>query len=161
MTHPDHGAAPGGGTAPRVTVEITPGPRRATARVGGEIDADNAHEVRADLTAAIDASEAGIDLDLASLSFCDSSSLHLLLDLSHLATVTGKTLVLESVPPHLSRLLDITGTARAFTIRTSPGDREHPLANRPGSRGEAGAVGTEAPRLPHRVDPAIAYGDEP
>lgn len=130
MTCPDRGPAAREG-APTVSVDIRPGPHRTTARVGGEIDADNQTGVRTDLGAALEASGTGVDLDLSGLDFCDSAGLHLLLDLNQLAATTDKTLVLGSVPPYLIRMFEITGLAATFTLRD------------------------------HRVvDPAIAYDEE-
>ncbi|MFD7631844.1 STAS domain-containing protein [Streptomyces sp. NPDC059851] len=54
---------------------------------------DDAADLRRDLTVALAASRSGLDIDLAAVTFCDSSGLHVLLDLDRLALQTGKTLV--------------------------------------------------------------------
>ncbi|MER7537576.1 STAS domain-containing protein [Streptomyces sp. NPDC097704] len=82
---------------PEHAVVFEPGSERALARVSGEIDRDDATEVREALTAALDASRIGLDVDLTAVSFCDSSGPHALLDPSGEARAAGKTL--SSSPP--------------------------------------------------------------
>ncbi|MYT23602.1 hypothetical protein GTW69_25510, partial [Streptomyces sp. SID7760] len=72
MTYSDSERDP---AAPMVSVAVRPGPRRTRAEVGGEIDADNCGQVREALSAALDASETGLDVGLSALTFCDSSVL--------------------------------------------------------------------------------------
>ncbi|MYT22870.1 hypothetical protein GTW69_21715, partial [Streptomyces sp. SID7760] len=84
---------------------------------------------------------------------------HLLLDLHHAATTTGKTLVLHSPRPQFTRLLDFTGTTPVFTIHT-------PAPHPPDPEGRHTVTGGDAARpahhRPHALDPAIAYDeDEP
>ncbi|WP_411103037.1 STAS domain-containing protein [Streptomyces sp. cmx-4-9] len=159
MTHPAHEPSPCD-VAPTVSVEVLPGPQRTTARIIGEIDADNQPGVRADLTAALEASASGLDLDLSALTFCDSAGVHLLLDLDRQAATTEKTLVLDAVPAQLGRLLDITGTLHTFTIRPA-----QPAPHRDG-RPSAGRCGGAPPADSHEHRPAyadsvIAFDDEP
>lgn len=110
MTYSDRERDP---DTPMVTVAVAvrPGPQRTRAEISGEIDADNCGKVRDALNAALDASTAGLDIDLSALTFCDCSGLHLLLDLHLTATTTGKTLVLHAPRPQFTRLLDLTDTA--------------------------------------------------
>ncbi|MGW6847000.1 STAS domain-containing protein [Streptomyces sp. NPDC054958] len=144
---------------PTVVVAVHAGPPRTRAQVSGELDADNRHDVQATLDEALDASTAGLDLDLSALTFCDSAGLHLLLNLHHTATTTGKTLVLHAPRPQLTRLLDVTGTTSVFTIHTP---LAHPSDPRAGRHSVMGGDGTgPSHRRPHAVDPAIAYDDEP
>ncbi|MEV6202457.1 anti-sigma factor antagonist [Streptomyces sp. NPDC051771] len=105
--HPDH-----------VTVVCEPGPERALARVSGEIDMDDAAEVREDLAAALAASRSGLDIDMSAVTFCDSSGLDVLLDLNDRARKGGKTLVLTALSHPVARLLDLTGTQRVLTVHT-------------------------------------------
>ncbi|MFJ6048963.1 STAS domain-containing protein [Streptomyces sp. NPDC092307] len=143
---------------PTVVVAVHPGPRRTRAQVSGELDADNHHDVQATLDEALDASTTGLDLDLSALTFCDSAGLHLLLNLHHTATTTGKTLVLHTPRPQLTRLLDVTGTTVVFTIHTPPAHLSDPHDGRHSAIGGDGTGPSH--RRPHAVDPAIAYDDE-
>ncbi|WP_158076971.1 STAS domain-containing protein [Streptomyces sp. CB02009] len=102
-------------TSPPLAVVIEPGPRRMLARVCGEIDTDNAHELRRTLVAALDSSARGLDIDLSGVTFCDCTALHVLLHLNQLAQQAGKTLVLSALGPRTARLLQITRTHHVFT----------------------------------------------
>ncbi|MFD7980919.1 STAS domain-containing protein [Streptomyces sp. NPDC059071] len=93
--------------------------QRVTARVSGEIDMDDADDLRKDLTAALTASRRGLDVDLADVTFCDSQGLHLLLDLDRLALQVCKTLVLTALSRPVARLLHITGADRVLTVNDS------------------------------------------
>ncbi|MFF0549697.1 STAS domain-containing protein [Streptomyces sp. NPDC004311] len=104
----------------RLAVAVEPGPRRTRVHVSGEIDMNSSPEVREDLTAALDASPSGLDIDLAAVTFCDSSGLHVLLDLHHRAQEAGKTLVLSALSRAIIRLLHITGVQDLLTIQNPP-----------------------------------------
>ncbi|MFD7258236.1 STAS domain-containing protein [Streptomyces sp. NPDC059874] len=102
---------------PAISVDFEAGPQRILARVRGEIDIDHANALREDLVSALEASRLGLDVDLSGVTFCDSSGLHLLLDLNRMASGTGKSLVLTALSRRVSRLLDVTGTQEVFTVR--------------------------------------------
>ncbi|MFB7411435.1 STAS domain-containing protein [Streptomyces sp. NPDC056202] len=109
------------------------------ARVFGEIDMDNADELRRDLTAALDFSACGLDIDLSGVTFCDCTALHVLLRLNQQALGAGKTLVLTALSPRTARLLQITQTKH---VLTTPADPPR----------EAAAAGTGAPTpLDHQI----------
>ncbi|MEU6311693.1 anti-sigma factor antagonist [Streptomyces sp. NPDC047014] len=117
----------------RLAVAVAPGPERTRVRVSGEIDMDDAAEVRADLTAALDASLGGLDVDLAAVTICDSSGLHVLLDMHQLALDVGKTLVLTALSRSVARLLHITGAQDVLTVRnTAVSVTPHSEVRRPG-----------------------------
>ncbi|MEU8434467.1 STAS domain-containing protein [Streptomyces sp. NPDC029216] len=103
--------------APGVTADFEATPQRVVARLCGEIDLEDARGLREDLVTALRASRTGLDLDLSAVTFCDSSGLHLLLDLNRLATETGRTLVLTVLSRPVARLIQLTQTERVFTIR--------------------------------------------
>ncbi|MFI5982361.1 STAS domain-containing protein [Streptomyces sp. NPDC051555] len=107
-----------------VAVTFEPGPRRILARVRGEIDMDDSPGLGEDLTTALTSSRTGLDLDLSSVTFCDSSGLNVLLDLNRLAAATDKTLVLTVVSRPVARLLQLTETQQLFTVRYTPDDSD-------------------------------------
>ncbi|MFI1660439.1 STAS domain-containing protein [Streptomyces sp. NPDC020472] len=109
----------------RFALVFEPGPRRTSARVSGEIDLDNAAEVREALTAALDASCSGLDVDLAALTFCDSAGLHVLLDVHQQALQAGKSLALTALSRPVARLLRITGTQEVLTASDLPAPEAH------------------------------------
>ncbi|WP_045693298.1 STAS domain-containing protein [Streptomyces rubellomurinus] len=93
--------------------------RALVCRLAGEAD----HETRAALDEALaEAVAAGPDLlvvDLAPLTFCDSSCLNALLRAREDAEAAGVWLVLAGPGPQIRRLLAITGTDQVFTVRAS------------------------------------------
>ncbi|HZA85351.1 MAG TPA: STAS domain-containing protein [Acidimicrobiales bacterium] len=54
-------------------------------------------------------------VDLARVTFCDSTGLGALLDIGRLATDEGAVIVLRDVPPAVSRLLDLAGVNDVLT----------------------------------------------
>ncbi|MFB7609918.1 STAS domain-containing protein [Streptomyces gardneri] len=121
ITHPRRPPTLGAGISdtsrlPVAAVDFEPGPKRVLARVCGEIDLDDADGLGQDLTAALDSSICGLDVDLSGVTFCDSSGLHMLLRLNRQAGRSGKTLVLAALGPRVARLLRLTETERLFTI---------------------------------------------
>ncbi|MER6443880.1 SpoIIE family protein phosphatase [Streptomyces venezuelae] len=140
---PDPSANTLGTTLPPATVAVVvaSGPRRVLARVGGEIDPDNAPQLYKDLTAALGASRSGLDLDLSAVTFCDSAGLHILLDLNRLATQSRKSLALTALSRPLDRLLKITGTRPVFTFGDSIDTPAPPVpGGSPALRGPTGEV---------------------
>ncbi|MGW6414816.1 STAS domain-containing protein [Streptomyces sp. NPDC055055] len=81
------------------------GPLRPSARLSGDIDIDDASEVREALTAALDASRGGLDVDLAGVTFCDSSGLGALLAVGRQARQVGKSLVVTALSDPVAHLL--------------------------------------------------------
>lgn len=97
-----------------VTVDARP-----VAVLAGELDLSCAREVRAVLMALVDATEPGGDLhvDLAGVSFCDSSGLIPLVAARKRLGASGGRLVLISPQPAVLRTLLITGLHKVFEIR--------------------------------------------
>ncbi|WP_086824526.1 STAS domain-containing protein [Streptomyces sp. NRRL B-24572] len=127
-----------------VSVIFVPGPHRVLARVSGEIDTADAAGLRQNLTMALTASRGGLDIDLAAVTFCDSSGLHVLLDLNHLALRDGKTLVLTALSRPVALLLRLAGTHHVLTVHGWAAPDIRPVAGRPGPRrpGATGAGGS-------------------
>ncbi|MEV7618418.1 STAS domain-containing protein [Streptomyces sp. NPDC089799] len=109
-----------GRTDDAIAVVIEEGPGRTVARVSGEIDMDAAAGLREDLGAALASSRDGLDLDLAAVTFCDSSGLHVLLDLNRMALEAGKSLALTALSRPVARLLRITGARQVLTAHDRP-----------------------------------------
>ncbi|MFI2735943.1 STAS domain-containing protein [Streptomyces sp. NPDC018711] len=145
-------------TASVLTVVFEPGSQRVLARVCGEIDLEDADELRRDLVAALDSSACGLDIDLSGVTFCDCSGLHVLLRLNRLARHAGKTLVLTALGPRVARLLELTGTHHVFTVRARPAPDEDGIraGDAPGPDVRSGPV-ARPPRgrsVPPPVSPA-------
>lgn len=87
---------------------------RSLAAVVGELDMDGAPELRQSLTAALTTASC-LDLDLAGVSFCDSSGLHVLLEIHRHAEDCGRQSAIVRVSPQVRRLMEVTGTEHLLT----------------------------------------------
>lgn len=118
---------PDGGAADRATVgtpavsplyalvtTARPDGDRLLVKVSGELDLDASERFRAVLREALSRSVRGIDLDLEDVSFCDCSTLNVLLHLRHRALERSKTVVVHSSSAAVDRLLTLTGTRPLF-----------------------------------------------
>lgn len=103
-----------------VSVVFEPGPQQVLAHVRGEVDMDDVDGLRHDLAAALHSSRDGLDVDLSAVTFCDSSGLHILLDLDRLAREGGKSLALTALSRPVARLIRMSGADRLLTIRNQP-----------------------------------------
>jgi anti-sigma B factor antagonist len=68
--------------------------------------------------ALLDRPEPSITIDLAGVSFIDSSGLRSLLEASRRARSLDGEVVLRSVGPEVARLLEITGTEQQFRVES-------------------------------------------
>jgi anti-sigma B factor antagonist len=82
--------------------------------VRGDIDLASASDFEASLRTALDSGPSSVTLDLAALTFIDSSGLRVLVSASKDAQSRGATLGLRNVPRHAQRVLDITGLSEWF-----------------------------------------------
>ncbi|MET9605205.1 STAS domain-containing protein [Streptomyces sp. NPDC006512] len=91
---------------------------RVVVRVGGEMDLDRAPILRGALHAVITQPDAPgeIVLDLAELTFCDSTGLNAFLQARLTALEHGLRISLHAPPGQFLRLLAMTGTAALFPI---------------------------------------------
>ena len=104
--------------------------------VDGELDIVNAGEL-ADAVGAAAGPAGDVVVDLAGVTFIDSTAIHALIDAQHLLTARGQRLRLATPTRIVTRVLDLSGLARNFTIDTA----------RPGSiaaSAPAGEPGLEA-----------------
>ena len=82
--------------------------------VRGEIDLATAPELEARVLGAFEGGPSSIVLDLAALTFIDSSGLRALVSLSKEARERGSSFALRNVPRHAQRVLDLTGLSEYF-----------------------------------------------
>jgi anti-anti-sigma factor len=82
--------------------------------VRGEVDLATASELEAYVNEAFAAAEGSVVLDLAAMTFIDSSGLRVLVALSNDARARSEQLALRNVPRHAERVLDLTGLAEWF-----------------------------------------------
>ena len=107
-----------------VDVEITP--NNVIVRVVGELDMADADQVGHVLVEAAEAGKPIVRLELAGLTFADSSAIKAILVGAQAADERG--VVYELVNPHdrVRRLLEVTGLANVLTIVDEPTYLEGP-----------------------------------
>ncbi|MFQ6143131.1 STAS domain-containing protein [Streptomyces seoulensis] len=84
-------------------------------RVTGEFDSDGADDAARCFAVPAEGPAPATVVDLAEVSFADSSLLHTLLTARQRHEEAGVPFVLAAVSPLVRRLLELTDTARAFT----------------------------------------------
>jgi anti-sigma B factor antagonist len=94
---------------------VVRGPAPVTVFVTGDIDLACADQLAAVLHMTLDAYPQGIDLDLASVRFCDCRGLRALLAAQAFARRRGRPFALGPYSPIVARLLELTGTRSVLT----------------------------------------------
>ncbi|MFE2324345.1 STAS domain-containing protein [Streptomyces sp. NPDC059385] len=92
----------------------------ARCKVVGEIDFDNAAQLRQTLLTALAAHRGGVSLDLSAVMFCDCSGLSVLLRARRYASDQHLSLRISAVSRPVRRLLELTGTASLLTEHAQP-----------------------------------------
>ncbi|MFG2621325.1 STAS domain-containing protein [Streptomyces sp. NPDC048507] len=92
--------------------------RRVVVYVGGEMDIDRAPMLYDALRAAIVRPDGPgeVIVDVAVMSFCDSSGLNALIGARQIAEEHGKRLSLRAPRPQFRRLLEVTGVITLFHV---------------------------------------------
>lgn len=93
---------------------VRPDGDRVMVEVSGELDLDTSERLRRVLREALNRSVRGVDLDLKGVSFCDCSTLNILLNLRNRALEQDKTIAIHAASTAVDRLLDLTGTQTLF-----------------------------------------------
>jgi anti-sigma B factor antagonist len=91
----------------------------ATTRLSGDLDIVTSDEVKRDLAALVDAGHVSLVLDLSDVGFVDSSGLGVLVAMHRHTEAQGGSFVVQSVPPQVRRLLDITRLGDLLLVETS------------------------------------------
>jgi len=109
-------SAPGRQILSTCTVDVEIEPSSVVVRVVGELDMADADQVAKTLTEATAAGKPILKLDLAGLTFADSSAIKAILVGAQAAEEHG--VAYELVNPHerVKRLLEVTGLAKVLTI---------------------------------------------
>ena len=84
--------------------------------LNGEIDLQNADELRAELSAAVGYRQAGetLQIDLGAVTFMDASGLGALATAYHAANGCGVAVALVNVPGQVKRVLELSGLDTLF-----------------------------------------------
>ena len=108
-------------TVDQLTIATSLGPDRARVFLRGELDLATApllHKHIDALRAGNGQHRALVLLDLAEVTFCDSSGLRALLEILDRCHRVGTNLRLTNVPPSVHRLFQLTGTTSVLNIDT-------------------------------------------
>ncbi|MFF7721463.1 STAS domain-containing protein [Streptomyces luteogriseus] len=85
--------------------------------VAGDLDFDQAPELRGRLDRLTLSPGQCLVLDLSGLTFCDSSGITALLAARQHAMAAGADIILAAVPANLLRVLTVVGLDQVFTLR--------------------------------------------
>ncbi|MFF3071916.1 STAS domain-containing protein [Kitasatospora sp. NPDC057904] len=101
------------------TVDVQPWAEGTVLVPYGELDLDTVADLEAALTPALARPGTVIVVDCASLEFCDSTGLNVLLRAQARATADGSRIDLARPRPLIRRMLELTGATHALPIRDS------------------------------------------
>jgi len=102
---------------PLLTIHTIPGDGEVTLRVAGEIDMSTAELLREALLAAIRHHDSTVRLDMADVSFMDSTGLAVLIFSHRRITQEGGRLILDRPNARVTRVLQVSGTDRLLDIQ--------------------------------------------
>jgi len=85
-------------------------------KIGGEIELSNAAQLREALMGAAEAGHAGLVVDLAGVSFIDSTGIGVLVGALKRAREHGSTFVLAGAQRRVRRVFEITGLLGVFAL---------------------------------------------
>jgi len=108
-------------TLEQLTIAISLGPDRARIFLRGELDLATTpllHKDVDNLVAGNGQHRSLVLIDLAELSFCDSSGLRALLQINDRCHRVGTNLRLTNVPANIHRVFELTGTTGVLNIDT-------------------------------------------
>jgi anti-sigma B factor antagonist len=92
---------------------------RAAVALHGELDVANAHDLRAELAAHLDAGRRVIRVDARGVEFMDSTAVGELVIASERCAADHGSLILTNVPPRVRRLLRIAGLDQVLLVDTA------------------------------------------
>ncbi|PYC79982.1 metal ABC transporter substrate-binding protein [Streptomyces tateyamensis] len=113
--------------APSEPVAVGDAPGSVVCRLEGALDLDTVDAARVLLNEALASPAPVLVVDLAAVTFCDSSGLNLLLQTRLTGQSAGKVLRLAAVPDQVMRLLELTGATEVFPRCATVADALHSL----------------------------------
>jgi anti-anti-sigma factor len=100
----------------RVECDVSAQGKLVCLRLDGEVDASSAHVVEDALSPALDPRCARLVVDLADVTFMDSSGLRVLVVARNALDGRGAEMVIAGVNDQLRRLFEISGLISVFTL---------------------------------------------
>ncbi|GHU81907.1 anti-sigma F factor antagonist [Clostridia bacterium] len=93
-----------------MNVQISESRGELVAMLSGEIDHHTAREIRKEIDSEAERTHTPmLKLDFSSVQFMDSSGIGLIMGRFRLMQLLGGSLLVVNVPPHLQRLIEISG----------------------------------------------------
>ena len=108
------------------TVEISATPNNVIVTLGGELDMADAERIGDILAESASAGKPTVSVDLAGLTFADSSAVKSILRGATAAEENGVSYELLNPHGSVRRLLKVTGLTEALTVVIDPDDQEGP-----------------------------------
>lgn len=102
--------------------------RHAVVRIAGEVDVHSAPQLQTGLIGVFDSGPRAVVLDLSQLMFIDSTGLGALVAALNVAAEREIDFLLAEVSVRVTRLLEITGLDRVFTVYADIDDAVADLA---------------------------------
>jgi anti-anti-sigma factor len=102
--------------SPDFFCDVEPDRERVIVRVGGELDVSVTSCVGVRLDELLEVGFRRIVVDLRQVTFFDSAGVHMLLAAQRSAERRGGELSVIAGPPHVQRVLELTGTATLFAV---------------------------------------------
>ncbi|MEU5402364.1 STAS domain-containing protein [Streptomyces sp. NPDC005963] len=103
----------------QLSIHIRTIPAGQVVELGGDLDHHSAPEVRGRLAGLVLRSGQQLVIDLAGLTFCDSSGITVLIAARNLAIAAGASIALAAVPDQVSRIFRIVGLEQIFPTHPS------------------------------------------
>jgi anti-anti-sigma factor len=100
----------------QLRVDVVPDPTGPTVVLAGEIDLATAPELQARLGSVAEGTNSDVMLDLAQLTFLDSTGLHAIATLYERLRTESRTLRVCEPSPRVRRVLELSGMARLLEI---------------------------------------------
>ena len=111
-----------------ITFEV--GPQGVTIALHGEIDLDNMTHLRSTLDEVVATTDGDLVIDLAEVSYLDSSGLHVLLSAREQAAALDRRFIVHRPSPVVLRLFEICDVSELFAVGT---DGDVALTSQPAS----------------------------
>ncbi|MFC4592060.1 STAS domain-containing protein [Sphaerisporangium corydalis] len=109
-------------------------PRTLIVALSGELDYTNAEQLRQQAVSHLTPDHRNMVLDLAGLTFCDSTGIRIFLALRTLITDRGGVISLTDLHPRLSRVFQTTGLVKFFAVQPTRADALAELRAQPSPR---------------------------
>ena len=92
----------------------------ARIQIEGEVDVSCAQDLREELSLALDAKPASVEVDLSAMPYIDSTGIGVLVGFAHRATDEGVDFSLLSPQANVARVLKLLGVSEELNVMDAP-----------------------------------------